>query len=276
MRMKKNFKVFVADVDGTLRSRTVRIPQKETIQAFEKMHQEGMIVGIASGRPLWQGLKDHHKEWKLSFQFDFLIGMNGGEIWEKSTNKTTQYNPLTVEQLKAIVETFKDIQGINPFVYRDGYELSRYIDDEIIQSGLRHSCKVEACTSDADLYAEPTGKILYRCDSIEIADELEHLGKTILPKEIACFKTNDTLVELQNASVTKGSGITHFCHEHNIPFSSVNAFGDAENDIEMLKCAGWSVCLKNGMDDVKDITDDITEYASSEDGVGKYLLKNIL
>lgn len=50
--MKKNFKVFVADVDGTLRSRTVRIPQKETIQAFEKMHQEGMIVGIASGRPL--------------------------------------------------------------------------------------------------------------------------------------------------------------------------------------------------------------------------------
>lgn len=64
--MKKNFKVFVADVDGTLRSRTVRIPQKETIQAFEKMHQEGMIVGIASGRPLWQGLKDHHKEWKLS------------------------------------------------------------------------------------------------------------------------------------------------------------------------------------------------------------------
>jgi len=107
MRMKKNFKVFVADVDGTLRSRTVRIPQKETIQAFEKMHQEGMIVGIASGRPLWQGLKDHHKEWKLSFQFDFLIGMNGGEIWEKSTNKTTQYNPLTVEQLKGIVETSK-------------------------------------------------------------------------------------------------------------------------------------------------------------------------
>lgn len=174
------------------------------------------------------------------------------------------------------METFKDIQGTNPFVYRDGYELSRYIDDEIIQSGLRHSCKVEACTSDADLYAEPTGKILYRCDSIAIADELEHLGKTILPKEIACFKTNDTLVELQNASVTKGSGITHFCHEHNIPFSSVIAFGDAENDIEMLKCAGWSVCLKNGMDDVKAITDDITEYTSSEDGVGKYLLKNIL
>ena len=54
------------------------------------------------------------------------------------------------------------------------------------------------------------------------------------------------------------------------------AFGDAENDIEMLKCAGWSVCLKNGMDDVKAITDDITEYTSSEDGVGKYLLKNIL
>ena len=71
------------------------------------------------------------------------------------------------------METFKDIQEINPFVYRDGYELSRYIDDEIIQSGLRHSCKVEACTSDADRYAEPTGKILYRCDSIAIADDIE-------------------------------------------------------------------------------------------------------
>lgn len=57
---------------------------------------------------------------------------------------------------------------------------------------------------------------------------------------------------------------------------NVIAFGDAENDIAMLQTAGWSVALKNGMDDVKEIANDITSYPCDEDGVGHYLWDHVL
>ena len=274
--MIKDIKVFVADVDGTLRSKKRTIPGPLTICAFEEMHKQGYILGLASGRPLWQSLKDHYKEWKLSIQFDFLIGMNGGEIWTKEDNQTNTYSPLTREQLKEIVTTFSKIQGTNPFIYRNNGELSRFIDDEIIQSGLRHSCRVDACSSDADLYAEETGKILYRCENEDIAIQLEHLGKEKFSPEIACFRTSPNLVELQNASISKGSGITTYCNTHGVDLKNVIAFGDAENDIQMLKAVGHSVALKDGMQAAKAIASDITKYEADDDGVGHYLWDNVI
>ncbi len=274
--MNKDIKVFVADVDGTLRSRTNPIPGPLTISAFEEMHKRGYVLGIASGRPLWQGLKDHHKEWKMSFQFDYLIGMNGGEIWTKEDDQIRTYDPLTREQLKQIVTTFKDIKGTNPFVYRNKMEVTRYVDDELIESCKRHSCTYEVCSSDEDLYAEETGKILYRCKTEETALYLEKLGKEKFSPEIASFRTGPDLVELQNSCVSKGSGITTYCKTHNIPLDSVIGFGDAENDIEMLKAVGYSVALKDGMDNVKAITNEVTEYEAGEDGVGHYLWDHIL
>lgn len=273
--MDKKFKVFVADVDNTLRSREKRIPGQKTISAFEEMHKQGYILGIASGRPLWQHLKDHHKEWKMSFQFDFLIGMNGGEIWTKSTNETKKYSPLTKEQLKKIVLTLNKESGTDPFVYREGLELARYINDEMLESGKRHGNIIEAVSDESELYAEETAKILYRCDTEEIAIHIEELGKQIDP-EIACFRTGPELVEFQNKSISKGSGIIQFCNDNNIPLDEVIAFGDAENDIEMLKAAGWSVAVSDAMDDVKEIVDDITEYSCGEDGVGHYLWDHVI
>lgn len=273
--MDKKIRVFVADVDGTLRSRTKRIPGKVTTSAFEEMHKQGYIIGIASGRPLWQHLKDHYKEWKLSFQFDFLIGMNGGEIWTKETNETKTYNPLTVEQLKKIVTTLENEKNTDPFVYREGMELARYITDDMIASGQRHGNIIEAVSDISELYSEETGKILYRCDTEEDAIRIEEKGKLIDP-DIACFRTGPELVEFQNKTVSKGSGIKQYCKDHNIPLEEVIGFGDAENDIEMLKAVGWSVALSDGMDDVKSITNDVTKYDSSNDGVGHYLWENII
>lgn len=274
--MNKEIKVFVADVDDTLRGRKKRIPGTLTLSAFEEMHKRGIIVGIASGRPLWQGVTDHYKEWKLSFQFDFLIGMNGGQIWTKESNEKKVYNPLTCEELKEIVTSFNSIPNVNPFVYREGYELSRYIDDEMIQSGMRHGCRVECVSDESELWSEPTGKILYRMPTIPEAEKLEEYGKELFGDRIACFRTGRELVELQNPSIHKGFGIQTYCTEKGISLDNVIAFGDAENDIQMLECVGWSVALKNAMEPVKAITDDITTYEADEDGVGHYLWHHLL
>ena len=269
-------KLFVADIDNTLRGRKRRIPGPLTLAAIREMHDRRILIGIASGRPLWQGVKDHYREWKLNTQFDFLIGMNGGELWTKETDRKEVFNLLSTDTLKEIVTTMKDLPDTNPFVYRDGYELSRYLDDEMIASGQRHGSRVETCHDDSDLWSEPTGKILYRCGTPENGEKVEKFGQRAFGNRISCFRTAPSLVELQDPRNNKGVALQHFCNKAGIDMKNVIAFGDAENDIEMLKVSGWSVCLKNGMDDVKAVCDDITEYPCDEDGVGHYLQDHVL
>lgn len=271
----KNIKVFVADVDGTLRSRNKMYPGEITTSAFEQMHKDGYILGIASGRPLWQHVKDHYKEWGLSFQFDFLMGMNGGEIWTKKTNETKQYKPLSCEQLKKIVLNLNKEKGTDPFVYREGMELARFVNDEMIASGKRHDTIIQSVKDETELYSEPTAKILYRCDSADIALHIEEIGRKIDP-QIACFRTGPELVEFQNKDISKGSGITTYCKDNGFTLDEVIGFGDAENDIEMLKVVGWSVALKDGMEEAKKVADDITLFDAGDDGVGHYLWDHIL
>ena len=53
------------------------------------------------------------------------------------------------------------------------------------------------------------------------------------------------------------------------------AMGDGENDIEMLKFAGWGVAMKNAREDVKKVANVVTT-SNNEDGVAKAIEKYIL
>ena len=68
--MEKNIQAFVADIDGTLVAKGEKLLDR-TRNALERLHQEGVLVGIATGRPLDQRILDKAKEWNLSFEFDF-------------------------------------------------------------------------------------------------------------------------------------------------------------------------------------------------------------
>ena len=282
------YKMFIADVDNTLRGfkmpkdgktappKEVPIPGPKTREALNKMHEEGMIVGIASGRPLWQEVTSHAKDWKLDFEFDYCIGMNGGEIVFKGDNTVYRNYPLSSEQLKTITEAFKDLKGTTPFVYREGYELALEVDENMKKAAIKHHTDIRQADL-SGLCSQPTGKILYRCESSQRALEVEAYGKKIFGDSLLCFKTGPALVEIQDPRVHKGLGMELAAKHFGIDLKDVIAFGDAGNDIEMLETAGFSVCLENGMPEAKEKSDDVTQYPAYDDGVGKYILnKGIL
>lgn len=268
-------KLIVADIDGTLRGKGALQLGSLTKQAFEDLHNDGVLLGIASGRPLWQQVQDHYKDWGLSFQFDLLIGMNGSEIFDSKTNIKTESNLLSKDSLKEIVTKMHSL-NLNPFVYRDGYELSLRMDDFIMESAKRHFCRIELCKDESDLWSEDTAKILYRADTPEQGENVEEYAKKICNDNFTCFRTGPELVEFQDPNINKGVAVKKYCDSYGIDMNDVIAFGDAENDIQMLQMSGHSVCLLNGLDNVKMICDDITTYDSDHDGVGHYLYENIM
>lgn len=274
----RDFKLWIADIDGTLRGHhdgKIYGVGEKTIAALQKMHNDGKILAIASGRPLWQELEKHAEDWGLGFQFDLIVGMNGGQLYDTRKNTKEEINPLTCSQLEYLVKHLNKF-NLNPFVYGEGYELSLHHDADIEASGLRHGCEVRICKSEADLYAAPTCKILYRsAGHPEIAMQVLEYGKQICGEEIACFRTGADLVEFQSSANNKGNALRKYCLDNDIDIKDTIAFGDAENDLEMLEMAGYGVAVANALEPVKAAADEITEYEAYQDGVGRYLYDHV-
>ena len=71
--MKNNdLKLLVVDIDGTL----VNEPREMmpiTRAVLNDLHNRGILLGIASGRPIGEHLYAQKDGWNLNFDFDFQI-----------------------------------------------------------------------------------------------------------------------------------------------------------------------------------------------------------
>ena len=151
-------------------------------------------------------------------------------------------------------------------------------DDELLRaSAKRNNNESLIVESLEEFWEEPVGKIMYRTPSAEEMDEfVVPLAKSIENDVFYSFKTRVDLLEFQDRRNSKGNAVLEYCRANNIDMEDVMAFGDAENDLEMMKMAGYSVCLCNGMPENKAIADAVTEKRVSEDGFGHWIFDHYL
>ena len=57
---------------------------------------------------------------------------------------------------------------------------------------------------------------------------------------------------------------------------NVLTFGDQENDVGLMKCGGYGVCLSNGANLTKSLASAVTEHDVMDDGVGHWLYDHII
>ncbi|MDO4194403.1 MAG: HAD hydrolase family protein [Erysipelotrichaceae bacterium] len=99
--MIEKISVLAADIDGTLALKGGNL-MPETRKAFQRLHKEGVLIGVASGRPLDHRIINRAQEWDLGFDFDFVIGMNGGELYDKNEGVIEKYYQLKKEDVHDI------------------------------------------------------------------------------------------------------------------------------------------------------------------------------
>ena len=79
-----------------------------------------------------------------------------------------------------------------------------------------------------------------------------------------------TLLELGNRDVSKGTGLRFVTDELGLDLERVVAFGDGENDLELLDWAGYAVSVENADDELKARSDWICPGVA-EEGVAQAL-----
>ena len=271
--MLDKIRIFAADIDGTLALKGEDLMPK-TRAALKRLHEEGVLIGPASGRPLDDTILRKAKEWQLGFEFDFAIGMNGGDLWTKETGKIEHFYQLKKEDVREILEFIWDLD-INVIVYENAYAYvkCKRMDDFMRDSQKRNHSYVEVGDIDC-LSMHDTGKI-----ETQMARPIEPLmWETVRAHQKdswICVKTfqdaGKATIEFMDPHIQKGVALEQYTAKVGIPMKEVIAFGDLDNDIGLLRTAGWGVCLKNGSDTAKAEADAVTEYSVTEDGVGHYL-----
>ena len=73
-------------------------------------------------------------------------------------------------------------------------------------------------------------------------------------------------IEIMPAGIDKGSGVAELAEYFHIGLDEVMAIGDQDNDLPMIRLAGWGVAMGNATEDVKSQARLVT-LSNAEDGV---------
>lgn len=264
----------VADIDGTLVNKGESI-MPITKEALEELHRRGVLLGLSTGRKINSGMFQRAKDWGLSFDFDLIIGMNGGQLWDKDHEDIASFYLLQPEQMKEIIARMAPL-NLNAMIYEGDYMVTLHFDDMIHASMKRNHIDVIVTDGDTDrLCVAPNYNVLFRFDPSR-TEEVAAFAKTVDCDQYHGIMTSPGIIEFMDPRVNKGMALHKYSERSGIPIEEIMAFGDMDNDKEMLREAGWGVCLENGSDISKSMADAVTEYPCTEDGMGRYLVKYVL
>lgn len=213
-------------------------------------------------------------DWQFREQCDVLMGFNGAQIIDEPKQINEINNPLKGKCNIEIINHFKDLP-VNFCIYDETTLYAPTLDELSISVATSNHFTPKAIDDLDTFFERDFPKLVLVCKEADMPKIIER-SKSLHSDEYHGFQTAATLFEYVNPKVSKSAGIRRICEIHNISIDEVCVFGDAQNDHDMLKNCGWGVCMINGTDATKALSDDITDLSNNEDGVADYIEKHFL
>jgi Cof subfamily protein (haloacid dehalogenase superfamily) len=253
------------DLDGTLLKddKTISVKTKEIIK---KARELGHIVMIATGRP-YRSCEMYYRELNLDTP---IVNFNGAFMHHPGIPDWGYHEPLDIRVAKEIVEACRSFHFHNIIaeVIDDVY--FHYHDEKLLDIFSFGNPKIT--TGDlADFLKESPTSMLIHTEEDQLRIIRDHLSS--VHAEVIDHRSWAApwhVVEIIKVGLNKAVGLKKAAAYFDIPAERVIAFGDEDNDLEMLEYAGHGIAMGNAIDKVKNIANDVT-LSNEEDGVGQYL-----
>jgi Cof subfamily protein (haloacid dehalogenase superfamily) len=184
---------------------------------------------------------------------DPVVCYQGAVVADPGTGRFLRHEPIPLGLAREVIEA----------VTAEGVHLNAYVGDELYVA--RHTEEAKAYASFQKLPVQEVGDLLVwleepptklvavgeprRLDSLEERMKAHFGTRAYISKSLPYF------LEFASPEVTKASGMA-FVAEH-LGFSPERtvAFGDGENDVELLEWAGYAVAVANAHERVLDAAD---------------------
>ncbi len=258
------------DLDGTVLQRNLRIT-RETVAALQRLRDGGVRLVVATGRR-FEGAREHAK--RLGFAEHDPIICYGGSMVRTMHGETLLHRKLPKDLSMEVLQWAAE-RDLHARVFVDG----RIIASPDTPAALEHLRRseepgVSVVESPADWLGggrkEPT-KLVIVDHPDDIAGWLKE-ARSAFAGRLFVTRSLPHYVEIGGLEGTKSKALSFLCERWGIEPERVLAFGDADNDIDMLRFAGRGVAVGGMTGGVREAADEVVPGVD-EDGVARYLDK---
>ena len=264
------FELGVFDLDGTVLRRDLKITGR-TVAAMDGLRGRGMRLVVATGRR-FEGACEHAG--RLGFADKDPLICYGGSMVRRMNGETLLHRTLPRDLGVEVLEWAAE-RELHARVFVDG----RVITSPDTPAVLKHLRRYEepGLSVVEDLAAwlrdggeEPT-KLVLVDHPYEVEGWLEE-AQSAFRGRLFVTRSLPHYVEVGGLEGTKSRALRFLCERWGIDPGRAIAFGDADNDIDMLRFAGHGVAVGGMTDEVREAADAVAPPVH-EDGVALYLEK---
>ena len=259
MKLNK-VKIVFFDIDGTLLEMGKTEITPNTRKALCSLKQNGIKICIATGRPfvtipMFEGVV-----------FDAILAFNGSFC--VAGEQVVAKCPIPKEDVKKIIENAKRME--RPVSIATAEEIVANGSDKDLEDyfAIAHH-RVNVSEKFEEYVEKDVFQIMLGCD----LEERKYILEGTKNAKLAAWW--DRAVDIIPKEGGKGTAIEQVLAHYKFSKEEAIAFGDGENDIEMLEAVGTGVAMGNARDTVKVRAAAICRPVE-EDGVYYYCLENNL
>jgi len=246
-----DYKIVFLDVDGTMTHHEDGSISTSTKDAIKRLKEIGIKVVAATGRPL--SMCNEIRELGI----ETFITANGGYV--KHDQHVIHKVPLDKGY----------IQEVHDFAISQNDGLA-FITEEFTMNGVKNIeiSKALKETLSLDAYPQVNSQIIHQ----EVYLTCLYANDETVEKYIHQFphlsfkRWHPFVLNVLKEDVSKSLAIHKVLQYFEIDPSEAIAFGDGENDIDMLELVGLGIAMGNGHENLKLVADFVTKK-SGEDGI---------
>lgn len=256
-------KIIALDVDGTLTNKRFDISLENTL-AIRKAQEQGVFVTISTGR----GYLASRGIWQKLQIAGPIINYGGALVTDTATDEIIYIEALEPDVITDAFHFANEI-GVHIQLYQGDMVITAKDDPFIRRYGS--NLRVPVCV-DPDVSKKTWNnvpKLLAYADPA-IEDEIRDLFKKRLDGRAGVSKTQPGYIEINGLTASKGKALEAICRKMGILQSEAAAIGDSYLDMSMIEWAGEGVCVENGLDAVKAISNRIVP-SCDDNGVAYYI-----
>ena len=275
--MKKKILLVAMDVDGTILGKGKSISQR-TKKVFAAAAKKKVHMVIATGRAA-EAIPAEIQEMK---GVEYIITSNGSSIFKLSDGSRIYGQDLPAGQIRQLMAFYEGWDcPIEVFVRGKAYTSSDYFKEpekfgadsesaDYVRRTRHPEADICQFVSDHEMEIEGINFIVY--DEVmkqQMREGLEAFNDFYVTSSVRRY------IEISHRDVCKATALEWLCQELGVSREETAAFGDGENDIEMIQYAGLGVAMENGVPAAK-VRADLIAPPCDEDGVARVLEERVL
>lgn len=228
----RKIRLVVTDVDGTLIKKGVPELDKDYHDCIGKLLKAGVKVAAASGRQI-DSLKHIFGE---NAAHMYLIGENGGQMVYHGAD--VEFKAIDREVLTHLIYDIKKIGRCEILVSCADIHYVEEKDEDLYHHLKEIVHNHVTAIDDVAKVTEPVCKVaFYREGGVE--DVVDYFKKKWSDKLHIAVSASDWL-DFNRPDVNKGEAVKKIQSMLQISREETMAFGDSDNDVEMLECAAFN------------------------------------